>query len=301
MSALTPKPEPPALTPSLRREATLNRFFAGGLLVSTALLFWPVTRWLLQEAVGSQQIRQAFLVLGVAAALVAWDHRRVLRPHLDLGNRALTLLTAAYGCVVAVWLTHITLLLLPAFALGLAGCLHLGFGPEGWRFLRPLFAGFVACLLVILLFPLLDWPLRQMAGVNAARVLHAIGFTPQLQVELEPAPRLLLHTGLNVFEVATECNGFGLITTSVVLALLAAGIADRSRVTLLWLLPVAATLGFTFNLLRILGICLLAPYFPGHYHAMHETIGTIALWSDLALVGWLAWHPKEKTAATQNH
>ena len=95
----------------------------------------------------------------------------------------------------------------------------------------------------------------------------------------------------NLFEVATECNGFGLITSGMVLALLAGGIAGRRWHAFLWLVPLAAVVGFVLNLLRILAICLLAPYFPKHYDALHEAAGIVMLWSGLGLIGWLAWRP----------
>jgi exosortase/archaeosortase family protein len=261
------------------------------LIVCTIAAFWPVTQWLVREVTASQQIRQSFVLLGAAVALVAWQHAHEWRLRLEVGNRALLLLGATYGCMAAAWWLHISLFVLPAFAFGLAGCLHVAAGEEAWRFVKPLVIGFVACLIVILLFPLLDWPLRQMAGVNAARILHSIGFTPQLHVITEPAPKLILATGKNLFEVATECNGFGLITSGMVLALLAGGIAGRRATALVWLVPAGAVVGFTFNLLRILIICLLAPSFPQHYHALHETAGVLMLWAGLGLIGWLAWRP----------
>jgi exosortase/archaeosortase family protein len=268
-----------------------GRLLALLMVICTAAAFWPVTQWLVHEVAASQQIRQSFVLLGAAAGLVAWQHAGEWRLRLETGNRALLFLAAAYACVTAAWWLRLSLPVLPAFAFGLAGCLHILVGAEAWRFIRPLVTGFVACLVIILLFPLLDWPLRQMAGVNAARLLHGLGFTPQLHVVLEPVPKLILATGRNFFEVATECNGFGLITSGAVLALLAGGIAGRRPLALLWLVPAAAVIGFLFNLLRILVICLLAPVFPGHYHALHETAGVIMLWGGLGLIGWLAWRP----------
>jgi len=268
-----------------------GRVLAVFLILCTAAAFWPVTQWLVHEVAASQQIRQSFVLLGAAAGLVAWQHSKEWYLRLETGNRALILLFASYAFTAAAWWLQFSLLVLPAFALGLAGCLHVLVGADAWRFLRPLFAGFIACLVIILLFPMLDWPLRQMAGVNAARILHALGFTPQLNVVLQPAPKLILATGRNFFEVATECNGFGLITSGAVLALLAGGIAGRRTPAFLWLVPVAVILGFFFNLLRILLICLLAPSFPNHYHALHETAGVLILWTGLGLIGWLAWRP----------
>ena len=285
MIAPIPKPA------SAARPWDLGRWIAVGVLVCSGVAFWPITRWLAQEISGSAQIRQSFVLLGAGTGLVIWQHLREWRLMLEVSNRALLLLVAAYLCVVAAWWLKQPLLALPAFMLGLAGCLHVVAGTDASRFLRPLFTGFIACLGVILLFPVLDWPLRQMAGMNAARLLQGIGFTPQLSVILQPAPKLLLNTGRNLFEVATECNGFGLITSGAVLAVLAAGIAGRRASALLWLVPLALGLGFGFNLLRILIICVLAPYFPQHYHALHETAGVLMLWTGLGLVGWLAWRP----------
>ena len=286
---MTAEAAPSSPRPPVRWDA--GRVLAVFLILCTAAAFWPVTQWLVREVAASQQIRQSFVLLGAAAGLVAWQHSREWRLRLETGNRALILLVSAYAFTAAAWWLHVSLLVLPAFALGLAGCLHVLVGADAWRFIRPLFSGFIACLVIILLFPLLDWPLRQMAGVNAAHILHALGFTPQLSVVMQPAPKLILATGRNLFEVATECNGFGLITSGAVLALLAGGIAGRRTRAFLWLVPVAALLGFFFNLLRILLICLLAPSFPNHYHALHETAGVLILWAGLGLIGWLAWRP----------
>lgn len=284
---------PPAPTTSAlaTQPWDLRRWMSVGLIACTLVAFWPTARWLAQEIAGSQQIRQSFVLLGAATGLVIWQHLREWRLVLEVSNRALLLLAASYLCVIGAWWLHQSLLALPAFTLGLAGCLHVLAGASAARFIRPLFTGFVACLVVILLFPVLDWPLRQMAGVNAARILHDLGFTPQLSVILQPAPKLILSTGRNVFEVAAECNGFGLITSGAVLAVLAAGIAGRRASVLFWLVPLSMAVGFLGNLLRILIICLLAPSFPRHYHALHETAGVLILWTGLGLVGWLAWRP----------
>lgn len=293
---LTPPPSPHAA----RRDG--NAWLAAMLILCTAVAFWPVTMWLAREVSASQQIRQSFVLLGVAVGLVAWQHASEWRLRWETSNRALVLLGAAYACITVIWWTKVSLFALPAFALGLAGCLQVLVGQSAWRFVKPLFAGFVACLVVILLFPVLDWPLRTMAGVNAARILKEIGFTPELAiVQMTPdAPlKLILATGKNFFEVATECNGFGLITSGAVLTLLAGGIAERRALSFLWLVPLSLVIGFVFNLLRILAICLLAPSFPKHYHELHETAGVIMLWSGLGLIGWLAWRPASRRKSVQ--
>ena len=268
-------------------------WLAWGLVIITGLLFWPVTRWIVAEAVAREQIKQGMVLLLCATALIIWKNSRELRPLPNLSNEALVLLAGAFACVGLAGTTGWSLLLLPGMTLGLAGSLRMILGTTGYRFLKPLIAGVFALVIIIMVFPLLDWPLRQLAGVEAARVLNALGLAPQLAVSnANHDPQLVLMIGKQAFLVATECNGFGLITSGALLALLAGEISKRPRWITTGLMLLALLTGFFVNLLRILAITQLAPRFPGHYQAMHEVIGTIMLWLGLGFIGWLAWRPQ---------
>lgn len=283
--AAAQSPETPAVEPG-------GKWVAWAVVAATAAVFWPVTRWIVAETVARAQIRQGLIILLAAAGLVAWQHRGELRVVGDLCNRTLGLMTAAFALVGAAGVTKWSLLVLPGFALALAGCLQALFGAAGYRFFRPLVAGFAALLVIIVAFPLLDWPLRQLAGVGAAWVLNAAEIAPRLTLTGTPTdPQLILTVAGQNFLVATECNGFGLITSAGLVAILAGGIAGRRWWVVAALVPVALATGFAANVGRILVISLSAPYFPGRYHEMHEVVGTLALWAGLGLVGWLAWRP----------
>lgn len=274
-----------------------DRRLAWALVAATAAVFWPVTRWMVAETAARDQIRQAFILLAAAAGLIAWLHRDALRIRGDLCNRTLLLIGGAFALVGAASLTGWSLLVLPGFALALAGCLQALFGAGGYRFFRPLVAGVAVFLVIILAFPLLDWPLRQLAGVGAAKVLQALHLAPQLTLQgTAEAPQLILSVAEGHFLVATECNGFGIITSGALLAILAGGIAGRRWWTIAALAPAAMLVGFATNVLRILVISTTARYFPGHYDALHEIAGTLALWGGLGLVAWLAWRPARGTA-----
>lgn len=267
-----------------------SNWMAWVLVICTVAVFWPVTTWILHETAARQQIRQSLVLLAAAAVLVGWRHRKELRLTSDLGNRTLALLGLAFGFVGAARVLDLPLLVLPGLGFGLAGSLQALFGSNGYRFLKPLVIGVVALTVIIILFPLLDWPLRQLAGFEAARVLSACNITPKLSLAGTPAePQLLLTVGKQVFHVATECNGFGLITSGALLALLSAGISRRPWPSTLIIVPLAMVIGFMVNVLRILLISLNAPYFPGHYEALHEIIGTLSLWLGLGCIGLLAW------------
>ncbi len=285
-SASPPEPAAPA-----------GRWMTWVVVGCTAAVFWPVTRWMIAETAARQQVRQAFILLAAATALVAWSHRREMRLVGEIGNRAIVLLGAAFGLTGIAALTGWSLLVLPALTLALAGSLQALFGASSYRFFRPLVAGVTAFVVIILLFPLLDWPLRQLAGVGAAQVLNAVNIVPQLtQVTNDAGPQLLLTVGPQTFLVATECNGFGLITSGGLLALLASGICNRRWPIVAALIPIGMLIGFVMNIVRILVISLSAPYFPDHYYEMHEVVGTLALWLGLGLVGWLSWRPRSEVA-----
>ncbi len=282
--------------PSAKTEAN-DRWLAWCLVAMTMAIFWPVTRWLVAETAARQQIRQGAILLAGAAALVVWQHRGELRVKGDLCNRTLALLAAAFAAVALAGLAKLGLLVLPGFALALAGCLQALFGREAYRFFRPLVAGVASLFVIIIAFPILDWPLRQLAGVGAAGVLAKLGLAPNLALAGTAAdPQLVLAVAGGHFLVATECNGFGLITSGALVALLAGGIAGRSGWTVAALVPAGMAVGFVFNLLRILVISTTARYFPGHYDVLHEVAGTLALWAGLGLVGWIAWRPVRAVA-----
>jgi len=87
--------------------------------------------------------------------------------------------------------------------------------------------------------------------------------------------------------VAAECNGFGLLGTTLILT--AAFILYR-RVGWLdgfLLIPTGVFVAVVGNLLRILVIIGLAPHVGDRYLLMHEIVGTIVFYGALAVQWWL--------------
>ena len=135
----------------------------------------------------------------------------------------------------------------------------------------------------------LDWPLRSMAGKWSAYVLELIGQSAELGLfgQASEPPMLVLVVNEQPFNVASECNGFGVIITSLLLALLLA-IHRRLNIFDLGLnLLAGAIIGFMFNIVRIVIIVLLAPSMMERYHLMHEIVGGFTYWACLISV-WIA-------------
>ena len=271
---------PPA---SSRRQDLL---LALGMIGFTAIVFWPPIRWLASQTFAHEQLKQSFLLVVLAGIWIAWEKRKTLRLELQLTNLSLGWLLAAYVLAGAALLLRSPLLILAGVVAAAGGAVNYVFGGRAFRRTLPLLTVFAVLILCVLLFPVLDWPLRQMAGLHSAQFLKSIGLASHLAIQPSPDVRLLLLTPHQTFHVATECNGFGLITSSLLLGLIRLLYKRAAASWYCLLLPLCVMVAFIFNFLRIAAIVLLAPKFPAHYHVLHETAGLVALYSGLGLV-WL--------------
>ncbi len=290
-----PEPSQPNRPPAASAEHPRERWLAVGLLAFTALAFWPVARWLTAQTFAHEQLKQSFFLLVLAGLWIAWERRTVLRLRLHVDNAGLACLLGAYACVIGAFFLRTPLLVLAGLVAAAAGGVQVVFGALALRRTVPLLAAFALLILFVLLFPVLDWPLRKMAGVESVRLLQSFGLVSQLNIVADPDVQLRLINQHGTFVVATECNGFGLISSSLLLGLVCL-LYRRAR----WwkfpgLLALCLLLAFTANLLRIATIVGLAPSFPGHYGVLHETAGLIALYAGLGTV-WLltGWQPKPR-------
>jgi len=261
----------------------------------TAALFWPATWWIAQQTVAHEQLRQSFFLLLFAAVILWIDHRKSLHLSVQVSRRAVTLLAVAFVLMGTALFYPLPLVPLVALAVALAAFTHIAFGDGGFRTTLPWVAGFGGFLVFVVLFQLADWPLRTLAGSQAAQLLALFGNEVELRGILQPSGMLLLTVNRRMYEVATECNGFGLMSTAAILALL---LVFSRPLPVGWkcvAVVLALAVGFAFNILRILGIVALAPYFPAHYDFIHEVIGLAALFGGLGFVWWLLGGPKKVT------
>ena len=260
------------------------------------LALWPLTIWFAQTAHEQSRILHALIVLAMASLmLVRFGGVTITRP-LELNASARRALLAAYGILLLTYLapfvTHSNLtglLVIPAYCCALAAAVRFTFGEGTYQLTRTVAGTLCAFLLLSTFMAPLDWPLRSMAGKWSAYVLELIGQSTALGLfgQAGEPPILVLIVNEQPFHVASECNGFGVIITSLLLALLLA-IHRRLNIFDLGLnLLAGVIIGFIFNIVRIVIIVLLAPSMMERYHLMHEIIGGITYWACLILV-WLA-------------
>lgn len=274
-----------ALPPVTRR---LDWIYAWALLILTTVIFWPAVKWLASQAFAREQLKQSFLLVLLAGAWIAWEKRGALHLDLRISNLTLTWLFASYALAAGALFFHQPLLFLAGLVAAAGGVVNYVFGGQAFRRTLPLLSVFALLILCVLLFPVLDWPLRQMAGVESAQLLKSLGLASQLGITPEQPPKLLLRTNEGAFVVATECNGFGLITSSLLLGMIRLLYRRARWWSFGFLLPLCVAVGFVFNFLRITVIVLLAPVATKHYYdELHELAGLVALYSGLGLVWYL--------------
>lgn len=259
---------------------------AGAVWLVTGVLFTPAALWLARRTFASEQLINAFAVLVFAAIILMRERRYPLV--LRFQKTSTRDLLIAFAAMAAAMLLDVPLLTLFAFCFALSAAAMFVFGDRVARAVYSLLAAFALFVALSLVMPAFDWPLRQLAGSLAAWMLGAVGQVTQLGLTPTDPPKLLMLVNGRPFEVAPECNGFGLITGSAMLAVL---LTLYRRIALFDKALVVGTsilLGLVFNSLRILVICLLAPLVGKNYAIMHETIGLLTYAVGLGAVWWLA-------------
>lgn len=264
--------------------------------------FLPITLWIANTANEQSRILHALIALVAAIFLLVLYNRIEIKEPLTLNASARKTLFAAYGLLLLSIISQKlipstspllmqvgSLVTIPAYCCGLASMVLFVFGRELRRITYTATGTFCAFILLSILMEPLDWPLRTLAGKWSGAALSALGKTVELGLHTpastEP-PQLIMMVNQHPFHVASECNGFGVILTSLLLSVLLAIYRKLGPIDTALNLLSGITLGFIFNILRILIIVLLAPSMMEHYHLMHEIVGTITYWGCLVLT-WI--------------
>ena len=254
----------------------------------TAAVFLPVFHWLAEQTLSRDQIQYSILILGAALAVTLWRERRTISLRFQLSRISLGWVAAAYLMGALALLIRHPLPLLVGFLFAFVGGAVFLVGDEHLKLCLKLTAGFAAFLVIVILFPLIDLPLRKLAGIGAAQFLQWLNYEVTLGTIGEgPLLQIVLLVDGTPFHVATECNGFGLLTSCALLSFLVVLTSREAWVWRVALVLSGALIGLLLNILRIVAICMLAPRFPDHYTLLHEVIGTLALWLGIGLTWWV--------------
>lgn len=267
--------------------------------VVLGFVFSNLTLWLVSSTQEQSRLLHALMVLVMATVMLVRFGGVEIKETLSLNPSARRALIASFALLAVQfgaasfapekWTTLVSLLIIPAYCCGLAAFVRFIFG-EGTRRVTRTAAGTLCAFLLLSIFMQpLDWPLRGLAGQWSAFVLDFIGKNVELGLvgQTNNPPKLILLVNEHPFHVASECNGFGVILTSLLIALLLSLYQRMGPLDTALNLLAGLAMGFVFNIVRIVIIVLLAPALMDHYMLMHEIVGSISYWACLILL-WVA-------------
>lgn len=265
-----------------------------GYIVIVGLIYWPITKWVFDKTTGSEQFLQALLVIGFAAYFLIIQKGKALTWNLKLDSLTMALTGISFLTLILASFLKWNVLVPIGFCAALAGGCVYFFGKKGLRQSYPLLIVFLCYIFLMVLYPVFDFPLRTFAAEYTQYILNSVNLVTNVYITNPSNPALMLNVSGRTFEVAPECNGFGLMSACFLLSLLIAMKSDDSILTRGLGIVVAVFIASLGNLLRIVAIILLAPRLPNHYHSMHEVIGILTFFGVLWSVGWLLWRAPKK-------
>jgi exosortase/archaeosortase family protein len=254
------------------------------------LLYLPLLYWVGWTTLHTQQLVNSAVLVLMALVICVREAIGKLRLQPQFSNFGIGLLALGFFYLWAASRSHYWALplVLLSFCFSFAGIMSFLFGKTGVKPFLPALGAFFVFVVLAGLFPKLDWPLREMAGRYAGRLLMSMDVPVKLVLATGEPPKLLLTVNREVFEVATECNGFGLLTSSLIVATVLALLYDLPALGKLGLLALAVPTAIVCNFLRIVCICLVAPRTRLPYGFVHETIGVVFYFIALALIWKIA-------------
>jgi exosortase/archaeosortase family protein len=275
------------------------------LFASLALIFWPYTAWLIESAHAHERIFNALIILAFAVFALAYFNRIEVKDPLSLNPSARNTLILAYLCLLTAFLLNrltepalirnlaFTITSIVAYCSAITAFALYLFSSGLRRICYTACGTFSTFITLSTFMGALDWPLRSFAGIWSGKILNLLGKSVELGIteSAQIAPRLILLVDQKPFHVASECNGFGVILTSLLICLMLA-LYQRIHWTRMCIqLLLALLIGFSFNILRIVIIVVLAPHMMPYYDPMHEVVGFVTFWACLLWIWVLMGGP----------
>ena len=276
------------------------------------IAFWPITQWFVDTAQAQNRILHAFIIIVFATGFLVRFSKVEITAAFSLNSRARFTLIGAYTLLFIGYINQLfvpklinvsallfslfsALINISSYCFAIASISFFLFGKHLDRIIYTISGTFCVFLLLSTLLEPLDWPLRGIAGQWSAALLGLVKQSVTLQLHQigNGASQILLIVNDQPYHVATECNGFGVILTSILISVMLVIFRRRSYLDCMLNIMTGAFIGVVFNILRIISIVMLAPLMMNHYHLMHEVIGGIAYWSCLLFVWWLFKGPIE--------
>ncbi len=263
-----------------------NLFFLFTVLAVTVIAYAPMVDGILRFSVRTTQAVNAFVLVAVAFADA---FATVIRRHafrVRINNHGLFLFTLSCVALASASVSWLWPLAVLALCLNLVALLSFCFGREGAREFTPAVAGLGIGVGMLIFVPRLDAALRMAAAKVSAWALAEAGFRAELAVREMPFRVVMLveRGAAGLYDVATECNGFGILLSCVVLTVIVALRRRAPAAVFAALLGFSLVAGLVFNSLRIVAIVMASVRTDMDYDAIHEGLGSVVYLLALGLV-----------------
>lgn len=268
--------------------------------IGAAAGFSPALYWLGKAVVDSQQLRDAFIILVVAGIVMAMEHG--IFPHKPRFNKnVLAALAVAYAAFFCAGLFGVFAnVMLTLFGVS-AFIVSIGFACfDRKRYVLAVGGAFYIFTILSFAIKIFDLPLRVWAGKLSAFVLSKFNDTVQLFLIRGQEPQIAMNVDGASYLVATECNGFGIISSCLVLsAVLAFFRSDASIIKKAALIALSGALGYFLNSMRIVSIVAVAPIAgKKNYFFWHEAFGYAFFAAALLLVFQISRPRRRESSGT---
>ena len=263
--------------------------------------FAPMLFFLFQGLTESSQLRDAVVILCSTLLMIAIEYK--IKPNFPkFSHNVIVFLAfsyiflffnnyvvrpnfevfASFIPVEVVYLFFILIMFL-AFACFIAA---VGFSMfKSKRYVLAVSGGFFSFSILSIIFQFADLPLRIWAGRTAGYVLAFFGEHVRLLLYKGEIPQIALRVNEQSYLVATECNGFWIISSCLVLSVVIAIFRKTGILNRLLAILFGIIIGFIANTLRIVSIISVSLLVGNkHYYFYHEALGYLFFIGTLIIV-----------------
>jgi exosortase/archaeosortase family protein len=242
----------------------------------TVIAYAPLIDGIVRLSTRTTQTVNAFVLIAMAFVDAVTTMIRGHAFRLRINNHGLILFSLSCVVLAVASLSWLWPLAVLGFCLNLGALLSFCFGREGVRAFYPAIGGLGVAVGMMMYVPRLDVALRVVAAKASAWVLALSGIRADVIVQHAPFQvAMVVEKGAGLFDVATECNGFGILLSSVVLTVI---LIIRRRVPVghsIGLIGFALLMGLVFNIVRIVAIVMATMQSDMNYDTIHEGLGTV--------------------------
>ena len=275
------------------------------LLLTFTLSFAPIFMWFAEKTLNETRLLHSFITLAIAVILLIQSERTEIKKAFNLNRHCRSSLFISLFFLSSHFITSLSLApeagtfevlstvklltLTSAFAFAIASLVFYIFGEAVAKITYSSTITLIVFLLFSTLMGLSDWPLRTLALKWSVQTFEWLGIPVSTFLIQQPntSPSLVIEYLGEHFNVASECNGFGIILNGLLIGSLLSVYSQQGFINTLSNIAAALFIAFTLNLIRILSIILIAPYLMHFYDFIHELLGTFFYWGAFLLTWYL--------------